>query len=329
MSRVVWATAAAAALAAAAVVAAGTDPDRARGGPGWGSLEPSPLSRTEVGATELDGIAYVMGGFVEGEDGDTGQMVAYDIAADEWTDPDELEPHPIAVNHAGVAAAGGHVYVHGGKRGRAQSPLSDRLTRYDPAEDEWKRLKDGPVPRMGMAFVASGDRLYAIGGQSPRTERLRRVDFYDISQRKWKRGPSLDVGRNHVAGALSDGTIYAMGGRPGPIDGGRRTVESWDLSEDRWRRDEPLATARSGAVAVTVADGDIVAYGGEELGGGTTIEQVERRDAATGEWSSLPDMVTPRHGLGGVADGNRVFALEGGPQPGLHFSNANEYLDVP
>jgi hypothetical protein len=40
-------------------------------------------------------------------------------------------------------------------------------------------------------------------------------------------------------------------------------------------------------------------------------------------------MVTPRHGLGGVADGNRVFALEGGPQPGLHFSNANEYLDVP
>jgi hypothetical protein len=40
-------------------------------------------------------------------------------------------------------------------------------------------------------------------------------------------------------------------------------------------------------------------------------------------------MRTPRHGLGVVAIGNRVFALEGGSQPGLHFSRAVEFLDVP
>ena len=40
-------------------------------------------------------------------------------------------------------------------------------------------------------------------------------------------------------------------------------------------------------------------------------------------------MITPRHGLGGVARGGRVYALEGGPQPGLAYSRAIEYLDLP
>jgi hypothetical protein len=39
-------------------------------------------------------------------------------------------------------------------------------------------------------------------------------------------------------------------------------------------------------------------------------------------------MVTPRHGVGGAAKGRRVYALEGGPEPGLAFSSALEYLDL-
>ena len=59
------------------------------------------------------------------------------------------------------------------------------------------------------------------------------------------------------------------------------------------------------------------------------IAEVESFDPRTGSWSPLPSMLTPRHGLGGVAQGGRVFAIEGGPQPGLAFSSALEYLDVP
>jgi hypothetical protein len=40
-------------------------------------------------------------------------------------------------------------------------------------------------------------------------------------------------------------------------------------------------------------------------------------------------MLTPRHGLGGATKGRRIFALEGGPQPGLAFSSAVESLDLP
>ena len=40
-------------------------------------------------------------------------------------------------------------------------------------------------------------------------------------------------------------------------------------------------------------------------------------------------MRTPRHGLGGAALGNRVFALEGGVTPGFAVPERDRVLDVP
>jgi hypothetical protein len=51
-------------------------------------------------------------------------------------------------------------------------------------------------------------------------------------------------------------------------------------------------------------------------------------DLRTGRWRRLPDLPTPRHGLGVVAVGRRIYVLAGGPQPGLHVSAANEVLQL-
>jgi hypothetical protein len=56
---------------------------------------------------------------------------------------------------------------------------------------------------------------------------------------------------------------------------------------------------------------------------------VELFDPRLRRWSSLPDMRTPRHGLGGAALGRRVFAIEGGQTPGFALSRTIEFLDVP
>ena len=129
------------------------------------------------------------------------------------------------------------------------------------------------------------------------------------------------------------GGLVVTGGRPGPINGGLTTVERYDPRRDRWSKLPDLRTARSGHATLTVGGrrgGRIVVFGGEELGpGGTTIEQVELFDPREGGWMALPDMVTPRHGVGGATKGDRVYALEGGPQPGLAYSPALEYLDLP
>nr|MBA3347200.1 hypothetical protein [Actinomycetota bacterium] len=48
----------------------------------------------------------------------------------------------------------------------------------------------------------------------------------------------------------------------------------------------------------------------------------------TRRWQRLPDLPTPRHGLGVVAYGNRIFTLAGGPRPGLTTSGLVESLRV-
>ena len=73
----------------------------------------------------------------------------------------------------------------------------------------------------------------------------------------------MPTGRNHVGAAVLDGDLIVTGGRPGPVNGGQTTVESYDPKQQKWSPLAPLATARSGHAAV-VAGGRLVVFGGEE-----------------------------------------------------------------
>ncbi len=86
------------------------------------------------------------------------------------------------------------------------------------------------------------------------------------------------------------------------------------------------ATPRSGNGAASTSNGWVIALGGEGPNG--TIGEVEAWDASARRWRTLPDMPTPRHGLGVVALGRRAFTLLGGPQPGFAYSAAVEILSV-
>ena len=125
----------------------------------------------------------------------------------------------------------------------------------------------------------------------------------------------------------SGGRFYVLAGR----DTQNFTAAArYDPSRRKWERLPPLHTPRGGIASARLKDGRIVVFGGERLEpGGTTIAEVELFDPRTRRWSSLPDMRTPRHGLGGAALGRRVFAIEGGPTPGFAFTPTIEYLDVP
>jgi hypothetical protein len=70
-----------------------------------------------------------------------------------------------------------------------------------------------------------------------------------------------------------------------------------------------------------------VSVGGEAVGG--TIASVYAYDPARRRWTRLADLPTPRHGLAVVAVGSRVYAIGGGPEPGLTVSSANEALAIP
>ncbi len=288
----------------------------------WAPLPAAALERTEVAAARIGSSIYVVGGFVPGG-ASTNAVERYDIRRRRWT---RARPMPLALNHTTATAHGGRLYVQGGYEGPLTQPTG-ALLRYNPLTNRWRRLASAPTPRAAQAAAFVGKRLYVAGGAND-SGSLRSLEIYDVARRRWAGGPSFPgPARNHTTGVASGGRFYVLAGRDST---NLAAAERYDPRRRRWRRLPDLRTPRGGIAAVRLRDGRIVVFGGEELGpGGTTIGEVELFDPRTRGWRALPDMRTPRHGLGGVALGNRVFALEGGPQPGLAFSNAIEFLDVP
>jgi Kelch motif len=291
----------------------------------WTALRPALLERTEVGAARIGRFIYVVGGFEERSGITTAAVERYDIRGDRWR---RTRSMPLALNHATAAAYRGRLYVHGGYRGaRDLSRPTGALLEYDPRGNRWRRLPGSPTPRAAHALAVVGARLYAAGGAND-SGSLRSLEVYDFARRRWLRGPAFPgQARNHTTGVASGGRFYVLGGRDA---GNLAAAERYDPRRRAWRRLPPLRVPRGGIASARLRDGRIVVFGGERLeAGGTTIAEAELFDPRRRRWSSLPDLRTPRHGLGGVAQGRRVYAIEGGPTPGLDFSNAIEYLDVP
>jgi N-acetylneuraminic acid mutarotase len=289
----------------------------------WGTLPSAPLERSEVAAARVGNHIYVVGGF---EPTRTSPAVErYDIRRRRWT---TVRSMPVAVNHPTAVAFGGDLYVHGGYTANlGLTEPTGALQRYDPSRNRWTRLPSSPTARAAHAVAVIGHRLYAAGGANE-TGSLRSLEVYDFESRRWARGPRFPPpARNHTTGVASGGRFYVLAGR----DTRNFTAAArYDPRRRKWERLPPLHTARGGIASARLSDGRIVVFGGERLEpGGTTIAEVELFDPRSRRWSSLPDMRTPRHGLGGAALGRRVFAIEGGPTPGLAFTRTIEFLDVP
>jgi N-acetylneuraminic acid mutarotase len=299
----------------AAAVVASTAPEDARTDR-WTALAPAPLERTEVAAARIGRFIYVVGGFASGSDQPSGAVERYDIRRDRWR---RVRSMPLALDHATAATHRGRLYVHGGYTAGLSQPTAT-LLEYNPGRNRW------PTPRAAHAVAVIGRRLYVAGGAND-SGSLGSLEIYDFRRRRWLSGPSFPgPPRNHTTGVASGGRFYVLAGR----DAENFTVaERYDPRRRRWERLPDMRTPRGGIASARLRDGRIVVFGGENLApGGTTIREVELFDPRRRRWERLPDMRTPRHGLGGVALGSRVYAIEGGVEPGFSFSNAIEALDV-
>lgn len=293
----------------------------------WTSLPPSPIERTEVGAGRIGRFLYIVGGFVPPNLETTNQVTRYDISTGTWS---QVAPLPIAVNHPAVAVGAGgcagQLYVYGGytRNGDLAGEI-DALQRFDPRTGTWAQLRGSGVARAAATLAPVGCSLYAIGGAGGGTPK-RLVQVYDIRRGAWRVAPSMRVAREHLASVAIGRDILALGGRAGA--GNLDVVEELDTRTGKWRSRPRIPTPRSGFGAVVVA-GSAVVVGGEELTpGGATIRPVEAFDLQSRRWRKLPGILTPRHGLGVVARGRRIFAVEGGPQPGGSYSSVMETLRV-
>lgn len=286
----------------------------------WSQLRPAILKRTEVAAARIGGAIYVAGGFEKSSGKTSAQVERYDIERDRWS---LVRSMPLALNHAAAVSYRGRLYVAGGFRDSAGlSGPGNGLFRYDPATNRWRRLANMPTARGALAAAVSDGRLFAVGGSDSSGKDSKAVEIYNFKTGRWRKGRPLRVARNHLAAAAAGGSIYVFGGRASGVEN-FDDVDRYRLASGRWSKMPPLSVKRSGIAAVAIGR-KIVVFGGERSSG--TIKPVEVLDTRSQSWGSLTGMLTPRHGLGGVSYKGRIFAIEGGPKPGLFYSNKLEAI---
>jgi hypothetical protein len=288
----------------------------------WVTLRPSLVSRCEVSAALVGQTVYVVGGF--GSDARTSATVEqFDVVSGRWS---HGVPLPRPLNHMSAASYGGSLYVVGGyaQTGDTSAGAVRDFWRFDPATHRWSAMPRAPIARAAAGAAVLGNRLYVAGGRSDTMTTISSTAIFDFSTGRWSLGPPLHHAREHVAAVAAAGAVWLLGGRA-LGQGNFADVERLRPGAHAWQRMPPMPLARSSFQAVAAA-GKIVIVGGEDSS--STFGRVDAFDPAHRRWLRLPDLPAPRHGLGLVANGPYVYAIEGAPRAGLTTSNTVQLLRV-
>jgi N-acetylneuraminic acid mutarotase len=312
----------------------GGDPDGGDGPAGgrWETLSPiesGPVQETAV--VELGGKIYVVGGF-HGTRGIVSDFLVYDPAEDAW---DTAAPLPAPVHHANAAAANGKIYVVGALSGAGFQAVGVTWE-YDPDLDQWaeKTPMPGGTERGSSAVGVVDGVIYLAGGF--RGGSVADVSSYDPigDQHDASSWPDLPEALDHLVGAAVGGSFYAIGGRRGGIAGVKERVDmllpaGGGGGGGGWVPRAPIPTARAG-MAVGVVGGRIVVVGGEgnTAASSGVFAEAEIYDPAADEWSALPSMVVPRHGMGAAGLGDALYVPGGADVQAFGAVATNERLVI-
>ena len=226
------------------------------GGPGWDSLDTIDEYNPEVGTSPLltlkparsgAGVAvhenkiYTVGGFSD-DSGFLRTVERHDPNAPS-SPPTAFPDLPGARSMLGAAAVGGKLYAVGGCTG-ASSPCGPTGTvQVLDIGDPRAGWKSGPAlsrVRGRLSVVASGGKIYAIGGYDERSRPnpwLNTVEVYEPGAGSWKGEKEgvaqLNTPRAAPAVVADDRRIYVVGGL-GPGDRTLDTVEVYDIQANTW-----------------------------------------------------------------------------------------------
>ncbi|MGD0018625.1 MAG: kelch repeat-containing protein [Candidatus Limnocylindrales bacterium] len=154
----------------------------------------------------------------------------------------------------------------------------------------------------GQAFVVGGTNVDWISFSSPK--------IWDPKTGTWNTSGLMATARSYPASALlKDGMVIVIAGeyRNPPADAFLATAEVFNPATGKFAKTGALKVARSGAMAVTLADGRVLAVGGYTAKG--AVADSEIWDPTTGKWAAVG--ATPIWGgsvLVPLADGGALLA---------------------
>jgi hypothetical protein len=269
-------------------------------------LTGSPLShRRGHSATLLaNGKVLVAGGY-DADGAPLASAELYDPATGAWSSTGSLA-YPRHGHRATLLPSGNVLVVGNGSGQPSSSTASSWWELYDPATGTWSSSGALAYWHAGltMTLLTSGKVLVAGGGFY---DEYRYPAYYRSSRAVslWDEASGFDAGWSvmgaprgfHTATLLGSGEVLVAGGDDNLS---RYGAERYDPATQTWSDTGPLTNGRSHHTATLLPSGEVLACGGfypvdAEYGGGYSIGTVERYVPASGTWSELPPVVTPRH----------------------------------
>jgi hypothetical protein len=273
----------------------------------WKRAAPMPVPRSEVAAATVGRELVIVGGFLA--DGRSSRRVdAYSPSRNRWR---RLPDLPVAVNHAMAAADRRRLYIVGGYGAPTRAFVYSR--------GRWRRLPSLPEPRAAAGAAIVVRTLYVVGGVA-RGGLAQRALAFDLTAGRWRRIPGPKP-REHLGVSALGGRVYAVAGREAATN--FDAFQAYLPARRRWVSLPRVPETRGGTDSASV--GPLLVSAGSESPAGTSAA-VYAFDVRDRRWRRLPDLPTPRHGLGVLGFRGRVYVVGGGPTPGVSVSGANEFL---
>jgi hypothetical protein len=177
----------------------------------WYSLTTSTLPQpiSYHACNVLSGKVYVVGGY----DGQSTVKSAHclDLTTLEWK---TLSPMHLSRRFITSAVVNGRIYVMGGC-GQMQHSSRHRICeRYDPDENQWRRVADMIAVRSDMGAAVHNTKIIVVGGFNG-SDYLNSAEMYDPSTNRWRSLPNMRSPRGGVGCAVLDGMLYVIGGNNG------------------------------------------------------------------------------------------------------------------
>ena len=270
--------------------------------------------RQEHSVAALDGLVYVIGGYVANKN--SASVLAYDPAKQTYS---SVADFPGPINHGNAGAVNGKLYVAGCYISSDMQTATTQNYAYDPAMDEWTEA--APLPagtERGAACVAvDGNEMYVIGGARD-GKSVDSVAVYDAMADAWTPLAKLPERREHCAAGAIGGKIYVGGGRVDGITTVEPKTWEYDPASDMWTEKADLDPARGG-LAGAVLQNRLIVFGGEgnpaAMSNGV-YPDIDAYDPATDTWTRIGTMDVPRHGYGAAVVGDRVYLMGGAIKQG-------------
>ena len=304
----------------------------------WQSQSPLPIQVQELYPTVHKEQLYVAGGIAArlGVPYFTNRSFCYNPQRNVWVETAKLpiDLHHVALVSTQFTSTSHQLYALGGFNGAYSHIWRMRDEVYQLQENTWHQVATLPKPLAEGVVAAHNNNVHIVTGQSPkgqnnsdRSDHSEVADHYIWDGQSFTTAAPIPTVRNSATGGWVSGHLVVTGGRT--ATGNLSTTEVYDPKQDKWHNARPMPKSQAGTASVVVGD-ELWVFGGEIFQPKAYVfANCWRYNFNTDQWQSLPDMLTPRHGLGAGKIGNTVYIIGGATEPGgSGTSGLNESLTI-